>query len=326
MIEPRKRISAFDFNGAAGGLFSTAGGKDFALRLWFWMSAFLAIVFLVTVPLFIGGYGDVLEQSWLSNRALFSGETPPDPAPMFAALGAILPGMLAFMFGMWVVIAAGETAFYRRYFHDAEAVKQPLRFGQQEWRTMLCQISVWALVFFFYFLAAFAFSIIAAILGVISPILMAIVALVGFLAVIALFIAMPIRLAPAAALSIKKDKLHVMAASKVTKNRFWNLFVAYLVTYVGGYIAYYVIYMISIGVATGDMGFLMAISGLGEDNPRVLFEAAAERMKSPIGMTLSIFAMIINASAMAAWILLVAGVNAYAVRWWSEDNPVPNFE
>jgi len=29
---------------------------------------------------------------------------------------------------------------------------------------------------------------------------------------------------------------------------------------------------------------------------------------------------------MAAWVLLVAGVNAYAVRWWMEDDPAPNFE
>ena len=55
MIEPRKRIAAFDFNGAAGGALMTPGGKDFALRLWFWMSAFLSIVFIVTIPMFMGG-------------------------------------------------------------------------------------------------------------------------------------------------------------------------------------------------------------------------------------------------------------------------------
>jgi uncharacterized membrane protein YiaA len=43
-------------------------------------------------------------------------------------------------------------------------------------------------------------------------------------------------------------------------------------------------------------------------------------------MILGIIAMIINASAMTAWILLVAGVNAYAVKWWNEDDPAPNFE
>ena len=326
MIEPRKRIAAFDFNGAAGGAFMTPGGKDFALRLWFWMSAFLSIVFIVTVPMFIGGYGEVLEQAWISNQATFSGQEPQNTEAMLDSFGKILPGMLAFSFGVWAVVAAGETALYKRYFYDVESQRQPLRLGRLELRTALCQLGVWALVFFIYFLGAIAIGILAAVLGVVSPILAALVVLVGIIAILVLFIAVPIRLAPAAALSMQRDKTHIMAASKVTKNRFWNLFVAYLVTYIGGYIGYYVLYMISVGVATGDMGFLMAVSGLGEENPRLLFEAAAERMKSPLGMTLGIIAMIINASAMAAWILLVAGVNAYAVKWWSEDNPVPNFE
>ena len=326
MIEPRKRIAAFDFNGAAGGAFMTPGGKDFALRLWFWMSAFLSIVFIVTIPMFIGGYGDVLEQSWMSNRAVFSGQEPPDPEGMLVAFGKILPGMLVFMLGLWAVVAAGETALYKRYFHDAESTRQPLRFGRMELRTALCQLGVWALVFLIYVIGVFIVTFLAVAFGAVSPILAGIIALIGIIAIIAMFVAIPIRLAPAAALSMQRDKTHVLAANKVTKNRFWSLFVAYLVTYIGGYIAYYVIYMISVGIATGDMGFLFAVSGLGEENPRVLFDAAAERMTGPLGMTLGIIAMIINASAMSAWVLLVAGVNAYAVKWWSEDNPVPNFE
>lgn len=325
MIEPRKPIAAFDFNAAAGGVFMTPGGKDFALRLWFWMSAFLAIIYIVTIPLFIGGYGDVLEQSWLSNRALLSGQEPPNPAGMMVALGKILPGMLVFFLSIWVVIAAGETAFYKRYFHDAEASRQPLRFGRLELRTMLCQLGVWALVYFTLFFGAVIVGIVGGVLGVISPLLTGLVIFIAVFGFLALFIALPIRLAPAAALSMQQDKIHVLAANKVTKHRFWNLFIAYLVTYVGGYIAYYIIYMISVGLATGDMEFLIAVSGFGEENPRVLFDAAAERMKGPIGMTLGILAMIINASAIAAWVLLVAGVNAYAVNWWEEDNPVPNF-
>lgn len=326
MIEPRRPVAAFDFNAAAGGSFQTPGGKDFVLRLWFWMAAFLSLVYILTLPLFIGGYGELLEQSWLSNRALLSGSEPPDPTDMFAAFGKILPGMLLFTLGMWVVVAVGETAFYRRYFHNREAARNPLRFGREELRTMLCQLGVWALVFFIYFLFVFALSILGALFAVISPVLTVVVLVLGVLVVIAMFIAVPIRLAPAAALSMQRDKTHLLAANKVTKHRFWNLFVAYLVTYVGGYIGYYVIYMISVGIATGDMNFIMAISGLGEENPRILFDAVAERMKSPLGMFLGILAMIVNAAALSAWVLLVAGVNAYAVRWWHEDNPVPNFE
>lgn len=326
MIAPRKCIAAFDFNAAVGGAFMTSGGKDFALRLWFWMSAFLSIVFIVTIPMFIGGYGEILEQSWISNKAVFSGREPQNSEAMLAAFGKILPGMLAFMLAIWAVIAAGETAIYKRYFHNAEVSRQPLRFGRMELRTAICQLGVWALVYFTLILGMIILSVIGGMLAVIAPMLVIIVVIVALLGCIALFIAIPIRLAPAAALSMQQDKIHVLAARHITKNRFWNLFVAYLVTYVGGYIGYYAIYMISIGIATGDMGFLIAVSGLGEDNPRILFEAAADRMKSPIGMTLGIIAMIINASAMAAWVLLVAGVNAYAVRWWKEDDPTLGLE
>jgi len=255
-----------------------------------------------------------------------NGEEPPNPEGMLAAIGKVLPGMLAYFLGIWVVVAAGETAFYKKYFHDVEASRQPLRFGLQELRTMLCQLGVWALVYFFLFLGAVVVGIIGGIFSVISPIIGGIIIFIAVLGFIALFVALPIRLAPAAALSMQRDKIHVMASNKVTKLRFWNLFVAYLVTYIGGYILWYMLYVISVGIATGDMGFLFDVSGLGEENPRVLFEAAAENMKSPIGMFLGILAMIINASAMAAWVLLVAGVNAYAVKWWTEDNPVPNFE
>jgi hypothetical protein len=326
MIEPRKRIAAFDFNGAAGGTFMTPGGKDFALRLWFWMSAFLSIVFIVTIPMFVGSYGDVLEQSWLSNRAVFSGQEPPDPEGMMTALGKILPGTFVWFLGLWVVVAAGEAAFYRRYFQNQEAARQPLRFGREELRVMLCQLAVWALLYFGLIVGTIIVSVLAGVFAVLSPILMGLIFFFGFIGLFLFWIALAIRLAPAAALSTRQSKTHVLAANKVTKNRFWNLFVAYLVTYLGGYIGYYVINMISIGIATGDMNFVWALSGLGEENPRVLFDAAAERMKGPLGMTLGILAMIINAAAMSAWVLLVAGVNAYAVKWWDGDNPVPNFE
>ena len=319
MIEARKRSAAFDFNAAVGGAFMTPGGKDFALRLWFWMSAFLSIVFIITIPMFIGGYGEVLEQSWISNKAVFSGQEPTNSDAMLASFSKILPGMFVFTLGLWAVVAAGETALYKRYFHNAEASRHPLRFGRMEFRTAICQLGVWALVFFFYFLGAFAIGILATVLKAISPIFAAIVVIIGVFAIIALFIALPIRLAPAAALSMQRNKLHVLAANRVTKNRFWNLFVAYLVTYIGGYIGYYVLYTTSVGIATGDMGFLWSVSGLGDENPRLLFEAAAERMTGLLGMTLGIIAMIINAAAIAAWVILVAGVNAYAVKWWSED-------
>ncbi len=326
MLQPIKPNSAFDFNAAAGGVFMTSGGKAFVLRLWFWMSAALSVGFIISMPLLLRHYGAILEFNWLNVKSVFGGGPPPEPEMMLSAFGKILPGYALFMAAMWGVSAAGETAFYKKYFHGSEAPRQPLRFGRAELRTMLVQLGVWATVLGVYFFGAMAVGIVAIILGFISPILAGIAVFIGIFAILALLIAIPIRLAPAAALSVYRDKTHVFAANKVTKFRFWNLFIAYLVTYIGGYIAVYIIYFIAIIIATGDPGFLTALSGLGEENPRILFEAASERFKNPVFMFLGIIAMIIIASAMAAWMLLVAGVNAYAVRWWHDDNPGPNFE
>jgi len=325
-MKPIKPVTAFDFNAAAGGIFQTLGGKEFALRLWFWMSAAMSVVFLITLPFMLKNYGNLIEQSWLSNKALLGGGPPPPPDQMFSAFLPVIPGMLAYLFGAWIVVAAGETAFYRHYFHNEEKSRQPLRFGKEEFRTMICQLGVWGSVFGAYFFGLLAIMIVAGIFGIILPILAVIVGVLGVIAIIALFILIPIRLAPAAALSMDNDRTHVFAARHVTKYRFWNLFVAYLVTYIGGYILYYLIYVLSVGIATGDIGFLVAMSGFGDENPRLLFETAAERFKNPLFMFLGIVAMIINAAVMCAWVLLVAGVNAYAVRWWKEDNPISKFE
>ena len=326
MIESRKPIAAFDFNAAAGGVFMTSGGRDFALRLWFWMSAALSIVFIITLPFMLRHYGEFLEASWLQNQATFGKGEDPDPAIFLQAYAKVIPGMLAFTLGLWIVAAMGETAFYKKYFHDIEAPRQPLRFGRMESRTMLIQLGVWALLFGMYILALFALMIIAGIFSVISPVLMFIIMAIGFVVILVLWIKFSIRLAPAAALTVARDQRHVLAANKITKFRFWNLFVAYLVTYIGGYIGYYLLYTLSIMVATGDPDFMVAISGFGSENPRILFDAAAERFKNPLFMALGILAMILNAAAMVGWMLLVAGVNAYAIKWWAEDNPVPNFE
>ena len=324
MTEPRKPVAAFDFNAAAGGAFHTQGGKAFAIRLWFWMAAFTSIVFIVTLPLFMKHYGGFLEMNWLNMKAMMSGETP-DSAGFTELIIPALPGYLTLMLGMWVVMAAGETAFYKKYYFNEEAPRQPLKLNGDVFRTMGVQISVylcWALGLFVF---TFIGSLIAAILAFV-PILSAIFVLFFAIALIALMVAIPIKLAPSAALTVANDKFHVPSTRHVTKFRFWNLFLAYLVTWVGGYLMYTIVMTLAVALATGDPGFMGAISGLSEENPRIMFEAAAEKFSNPLFMFLGIIAMIIVAGAFSAWQMLIMGVNAYAVRWWKEDNPTPNFE
>lgn len=324
MIEPRKRIAAFDFNAAAGGVFMTPGGKDFALRLWFWGAAMMSIVYIVTLPFVLKHYGGFLEMNWLNIKAIMAGETP-DNSQMLELLLPALPGYLVMTLGVWVVLAATETAFYKRYYLNEEAPRQPLRLNRATFRTMAVQLSV----YFCWFVAIVIFTFLGSFLAVILafvPVLGAIFAILFLVALLALMIAIPIRLSPSAALTVAQDKFHVLMTRHITKFRFWNLFLAYLVTWLGGYILYSLILSLAVGIATGDFGFLQAISGLSEENPRIMFEVAAEKFSNPLFMFLGIVAMIITAGAFVGWQMFIMGVNAYAVKWWGEDDPTPNFE
>jgi len=291
MTEPRKPVAAFDFNAAAGGAFHTQGGKAFAIRLWFWMAAFTSIVFIVTLPLFMKHYGGFLEMNWLNMKAMMSGETPESTG--FAELiMPALPGYLALM------LAAGETAFYKKYFFNEEAPRQPLKLNGSVFRTMGVQLSVYLCWFFGLMAFTFIGSFITAALALI-PILGVIFVIFFMIALIALMITIPIKLAPSAALTVAHDKFHVTSTRHITKFRFWNLFLAYLVTWVGGYLMYTIIMTLAVALATGDPGFMGAISGLSEENPRIM--SAAEKFSNPLFMFLGIIAMIIVAADFSAW-------------------------
>jgi len=307
MAEPRKPIAAFNFKAAVGGIFMTPGGKGFALRLWFWAAAALSIVFIVTLPLFLKHYGGVLEMNWLYMKALLAGEVP-NTTQLLPLILPALPAYLIMMLGIWAVLAATETAFH------------PLRLNRKTFRTMGVQLTVYVCWFLALFIFTFLGSIITAILSLV-PILGAIFTFIFFIAFIALMVGIPIRLAPSAALTIAQDEFHAPATRHITKFRFWNLFLAYLVTWAGGYIVYIFVMSLAVALATSDPEFMQSISALAENNPRLSFEATAEKFSNPLFMFLGIIAMIIVASAFAAWQLFVMGVNAYAVKWWTEDTP-----
>ena len=317
-MDAKKPETAFDFNAAVGGVFQTEGGKEFALRLWFWMAAGLSVVLIVTLPFLLKNYGEFMEYNWLSMQSNLGNRDAPDDSQILASLVKMIPAYCALMLGVWGVVAAGETAFYRKFFHGSEMARQPLRFGRAELRTMLVQLGVWGSVFGAYVLSILAVIIIIAIFSMISHPLAALMTVMSVIAVLGLLLMISIRLAPAAALTVSQNKIYVWAARKITKFRFWNLFLAYLVTYLGGYILYYIIYALSITAIVGDADIIKAMMGFGEENPRAMFEAIAERFKNPLFMLLGILAMVLNAATMAAWLLGVAGVNAYAVRWYNQ--------
>ncbi len=327
-IEPRKPTTPFDFGQAAGAWFNTSGGKDYALRLWVWHSAATLIVLMICFPLFLPHYGELVEASWLINQQTLSGGEPSEAESLalFSVFAKMALPTLLFFVGFMITTSMGESALYRKYLLGAEPARIPIRLDKHTGRNMLAQIGFYLLYILVYFLGILAVAIIGGFFGLVFPPLGAIVAILGFLFLLLLMIAYPIRFAPAAALTALDEKTHVLATKNVTKHRFWSLFGVYLVVYIGGYIGYYIVSLIAMLLVSGNPDFLTAASGFGGENPRPIIEATFARFSNPLFMILGIAGMTMMAAALSAWILWIAGVSAYAVRWWHSDDPAPAFD
>lgn len=325
-IEPREPMVAFDFGQAAGAWFNTPGGKDYALRLWFWHSAVIFIVLIVTVPFLMPAMADISEVSWAINRATLSG-TDPDVQAVLSVFGRSAIPYTLFFLGLWVASSVGEAAFYRKYLTGEEPARFPIRMNIYVFRNMMAQLGFYLVWFAVTLLLSLIVGVIAGLFLVISPILGGIIYALGILALLVFIMAVyPIRLAPAAALTALNKKVHVTAAKDVTKHRFWSLFGVYLVTYIGGYIGYYIVYAIVLIAISGNVDFLNAMTGLGSENPRIAFDAMLARTSNPLVMIVSVLGMGAIAAAWSAWMLWIAGVSAYAVRWWQSDEPTSVFD
>lgn len=327
-IEPRKPTTPFDFGQAAGAWFNTSGGKEYALRLWVWHSAATLIVLMICFPLFLPHYGELVETSWFINQQTLSGGEPSEAESLallsvFAKLA--LPTLL-FVIGFMITTSMGESALYRKYLLGAEPARIPIRLDIHTGRNLLAQIGFYALYLVVYILGLLVIILVAGFLGMMFAPMMAILPFFGVLFLMVLLIVYPIRFAPAAALTALDGKTHVLAARKVTKHRFWSLFGVYLVVYIGGYIGYYIVSLIAMLLVSCNPDFLTALSGFGGENPRPIIEATLARFSNPLFMILGIAGMTMMAAAMSAWILWIAGVSAYAVRWWHSDDPAQAFE
>lgn len=324
-IEARDPTSAFDFGQAADAWFNTSGGKDYALRLWFWHSAAFFLLLLIVMPMLLPNMGEMLEASWLMNRETFSGRTA-DPTAFIAVLGKMVLPLTLYMIGFIVIACIGESALYRKYLLGAEPARIPIRLDQYAGRNLLAMLGFYILYMTVYTLGVFGIAIIAGLFGAIFMPLGAVFGVIGFLLLIAVLFAFPVRMAPAAALTGLRGKTHLLAARHITKNRFWSLFGVYIVVWLGGYIGVYVVNTIAMILISGDPEFMIAMSGLGAENPRVMIEAVSERFSNPLVMLIGIVSMALIAGSWSAWMLWIAGVSAYAVRLWQSDDPTVAFE
>jgi len=308
-------MSKFKFEEAVTQAFHTIGGKQFGWRLIFWTAAIVSVVSLIAWPLMLPYYGDLMVINQQNMQSVLGGDTSGiNNDAMLALLAKMAPAYLLLMAGYWLAWVMAEAALHRKVLHGTEAPKRPLKLGKDEWRVWLSQLGVFGILFAIYFVCLLLFSLLAVLggLGI----------LIGTIAIIALpclLVLASVRLAPAAALSIKNNKIDVLAAKNLTKGKFWTLFPAYFVTYIGGYVLIYVIMLIGIGLVTGDFNFLSTMSGFGEDNPKDIMAAAGDRLKNPLIMLLCVLSVIAYGVAYAIWMICLIGVSSHAVKVWAKS-------
>ena len=306
-------MSEFKFDEAVTQAFRTSGGKQFGWRLVFWTATAVSIVSLIAWPLLLPHYGELMAINQQNMQSVLGGDPGAvDSKALNALMLKMAPTYLFLMAGYWLAWVMAEAALHRKVLHGTEAPKRPFRLGKDELRVWLAQLGVFGIIFAIYFFGVMAFVLMAVIPGL-GPIL----AVFGLIALLCLLLLASVRLAPAAALSIQKNKTQVLTAKTLTKGRFWTLFPAYLVTFLGGYILIYIIMIIGVGLVTGDPNFFMTMSGLGKEDPTEIFAATADRFKNPLVMLLGVLSLIAYSAAYAIWMISIIGVSSHAVKVWS---------
>lgn len=284
--------------------------------------AYLVFAFIVLAA-FVGvnyqTFGAVL--TWygqiLSSAA--SGAQPNiDPSTIPPGLATFFLSLIPFMFVIYVLFAAYEAACLRWLVRGETGGLMGLSLGADTWRVYL-GYWVW---FGLYMAFSLVFTILtgaAAGVGVMAggnmdpSVAMAAPMLIVTVLRLVLMIFFAVRLAPAAATSVGKQKFAFFDAWTVTKGKFWTLFGAFFLVFLLFFIAEIVL-----------VGVLFAVIGLD------LFQAGAS--SDPAQLIAALFTpqnMIIVGGAYIVLLLLgvlvyllLFGINARAVIAAAEDGKI----
>lgn len=315
-IEPRRPGATFDFGQAITQMFRSPDGGRFAFRLVFSTGLVMGIIYVVAGFLMAGPY-----LSMLSNM------DATDPDAMFSSFGALVPGYLLMLIGFMVVMAMGEGALHRKLLRGEDGGMFPLRLGRDELRIFCISWGVWILSFLAFFFAILIIALLGGLTAVAVPVLGMIIIGLGYFAGFVVWIFIAIRLAPASALSVNQDRWHLLAAKKITKHRFWSLFLAYLVVGVGGYILNYLLTLIGMFAIIGDGSMFLASGGAaGSGNGSDIAASLAAKFSNPLVLILAVIGAMVYTMMTTLWLLSMSGIGTYAVSWWKGDDSVSLFD
>ena len=336
-IKPRPYSKDYEITDAMFGAFRAPGGARFFSSLLGWTTALLSVIFLVALPPIVRAYLGVV-----GSIVGLDDADPIKPGELERAMGglgdsllAMTPALVLLGVGTLAVTAVVRAAFYRRYFHGWDGGWFPFRLGGDEWRQFVVQLGYWGLFVLVYVLFVFLTAVLsgalaggAAAVGADGAVLA-----ITILLVAAIYIGMfvvgfwyGITFAPAGALTGLRRRTHLLAARRVTKNRYWALFGSILVAGLLGYTTYYALSLtgISAGLSSLLTGEMMEGLLSGEDP-----SAALGSLRDTAGTTRfrigAFFAVVMTAAGNAFYILMLLGPSAFFVRQWEESDPTAVF-
>ena len=237
-------MERFSFSSALLHFVNTKGPGGF---VWKWLLANAVIVGGATI-IFLYFYFDALAP-FLGMAATGAEPTPEEALSIMGPIFGM--GILAMPVTM-ALMAMFETSALRRYVRNEGF---SLKFGKEEWRTIgvyFLWIGTFILAFIIMVIAMIVLSAVTIVATAASPESAVVVAMIIQLLIYAPLVYFGIRLAPAAALTLRDGKVKFSSAFKVTKGRFWKLFGAYIIVYLAMYLVTSILQIAAFAILFGS--------------------------------------------------------------------------
>jgi len=312
--------AAFDMGEAIAVPWTLPGGKNFLFRIVAWGTALMLCIYAIFGRSFITGYGEFLKTS-LQMRGASNQADPEEALALLTQMGNLFPSAMIIMILLGLVLTSLETALHKNAFRGTDAGAFPFRFGADELRVLLAKIVVWIAVGGVYFLGVFALVFILAIFGKVlggASVIMVLLTLILIVSYLALLLRCAMGWAPAAAMSVRDERIRLFEGWQAVKGRAWPVFWTYLIVYLIGYFSSYLFMAIGLYIAFGSIDFITVLSE-DPNNLDAVFAQMGEAIKQPKTYIPLVIFTIFYAAILLMWYLHIYGVAHYVARLDARD-------
>ena len=274
--------------------------------------ALFAVAFWAPISNFAAWYGQVVTTMSTTTDPTAIQAVPPPPG-----MALIMPIALLYMFVIFVLLAAWEAACLRWMLRGEVAGFWGLSLGPDTWRIYSTYWVWFGVNIGIYFALAIVIAILSAVLSAMFGQSASFAPFLLFLAALAAWLFLAVRLAPAAATSIARRKFSFFRAWSVTRARFWPLFGAFLTI-----VLIYIAAAFVLGVLWFILIYLPMMAQVASvtagNDPQAAMQAYQEAMASmfvtPIGIAKYVLMQAVGMAMSLAFYIAFFGINARAVE------------